>query len=72
MCKSFEKNKKQYYANLNKKDVADNKKFWKTVKPLLSDKIKWSEKITLLEDDKIFTQDIKVAEELNSFLTWKR
>ena len=34
------KTKKQYYANLNEKDVADNKKFWKTVKPLLSDKLK--------------------------------
>ena len=35
------KTKEQYYANLNKKDVADNKKFWETVKPLLlSDKIK--------------------------------
>ena len=35
------KTKEQYYANLNKKDVADNKKFWETVKHLLlSDKIK--------------------------------
>ena len=34
------KTKQKYYANLNEKDVADNKIFWKTVKPLLSDKIK--------------------------------
>ena len=63
------KTKKQYYANLSEKDVADNKKFWKTVKPFLSDKLKSNEKITLVEDDKIFTQDIKVAEELNSFFS---
>ena len=34
------KTNKQYYANLNEKDVADNKKIWKAVKPLLSDKLK--------------------------------
>ena len=28
------KAKKDYYGNLNEKDVIDNKKFWKTVKPL--------------------------------------
>ena len=33
------KTKKQYCANLNEKDVADNKEFWKTVKPVLSDKL---------------------------------
>ena len=57
------KTKKQYYANLNEKDVADNKKLWKTVKPPLSDKLKSNKKITLVEDDK------KVAEELNSFFS---
>ena len=40
------KTKKDHYANLNEKDVADNKQFWRTVKPLLSDKVKSSEKIT--------------------------
>ena len=27
------KNKKDYYGNLNEKDVIDSKTFWKTVKP---------------------------------------
>ena len=30
------KKKKEYYANLNEKDMIDNKKFWQTVKPFLS------------------------------------
>ena len=34
------KTKKDYYANLNDKDIADKKKFWQTVKPLFSDKVK--------------------------------
>ena len=27
------KSKLNYYGNLNEKDITDNKKFWKTVKP---------------------------------------
>ena len=50
-----------------KKTLLTIKKFWKTVKLLLFDKLKSNKKITLVEDDKLFTQDIKVAEELNSF-----
>ena len=34
------KTKKDHYANLNEKDVADNKQLWRTVKPLLSDKVR--------------------------------
>ena len=39
------KPKSDHYANLNENDVAGNKQFWRTVKPLLSDKVKLSEKI---------------------------
>ena len=63
------KNRKQYYSNLNEKNVVDNKKIWKTVKPLLFDKLKSHEKMTLEEDDKIFTKDIKLAEEVDSFFS---
>lgn len=40
----YETRKKEYFDNLNKyfdnlKDVNDNKTFWKTVKPFLSNKI---------------------------------
>ena len=44
------KTKKKHYANLNHKDIADNKPFWRTVKQLLSDESKSNEKITLVED----------------------
>ena len=67
--KRSEKRSSKLSQVLNEKDVAGNKKFWKTVKPLLSDKIKSNEKITTVGDDKIFTQEIKVAEELNSFFS---
>ena len=39
------KTKKKYDTTLNEKDIADNKQFWRTVKPLLSDKTEPREKI---------------------------
>ena len=53
--------------NLNEKDVADNKHFWKTIKPLLSDKVKSSEKITLVEREETINEDEENAEILNAF-----
>ena len=47
MCLFFKKKKKRYYKNLNEKSVADNKLFWKTVKPVLSDKVAGKDKIHL-------------------------
>ena len=41
--------KKQCFRNLNTNDVADNKTFWKTVKPLLTDKVKTKSIKTLIE-----------------------
>ena len=35
------KTKKDYYEKLNDKDVNDNKTFWKTVKPFLSESHQW-------------------------------
>ena len=46
------KGKKEYYDSLHVKDITDNKKFWKTVKPLFSDKSKSRRTITLVEDVK--------------------
>ena len=59
--------KKKHYANLNHKDIADNKQFLRTVKSLLSDKSKSNEKITLVEDNKITSEDKDIAELLNFF-----
>ena len=63
------KTKKDYYANLNERDIADNKKFWQTVKPLFSDKVKLKEKITLVQGEMISMEDEKNAELLNAFFS---
>ena len=54
------KTKKDYCANLNEKDIADNKKFWQTVKPLFSDKVKSKEKINLVQGEMISMEDEKM------------
>ena len=74
------KTKTNFYANLNEKDLIDNKQFWGTVKPLLSDKIKSSEKITFVEqretldtdgniDDEFVNDNVKTAEIPNRFFS---
>ena len=61
------KTQKDYYGNLNEKDVIDNMRFWKTRKPILLNKPKSSGKITLVHEDKKITNDDEDANTLNSF-----
>ena len=59
--------KSKYFSNLNIRNVRDNKKFWKTIKPCFLDKSKNSERIVLTENDEIVMEDGKVALTLNMF-----
>ena len=61
--------KKEYYNNLNPKNITDNKKFWNSIKPLFSDKSKSSNKITLIENGTIISDDNDVAETLNDMFS---
>ena len=63
------KTKRNYYSNLNEKNIIDNKKFWKTVIPFLSDKVPSNEKITLVENDEIITSEKETADVLNNFFS---
>ena len=65
----WRKRKREYYQNLSVENVCDNKKFWKVVKPLLSNKIMSSEKITLVEGTKILKNDKETAKVLNNFFS---
>ena len=69
-CVSFlRKTKREYYSNLDEKNIYDNKTFWKTVKPMLSKKIKFNERITLIENDEIIKTEKRTAEVLNAFFS---
>ena len=63
------KSKREYYQNLSVENVCDNKNFWKVVKPLLSNKIMSSEKITLVEGTNILKNDKETAKVLNNFFS---
>ena len=53
LCVRIIRKAKSYYENLDPKDITDSKKFWATVKPFFSNKIKSTEYITLEENGKI-------------------
>ena len=63
------KAKKEYFSSLNINKVVDNKSFWKIVEPFLSKKTIPSEKITLIDDDELLTDEQKVANTLNDFFS---
>ena len=65
--KLFQKEKRTYYNNLDISLVADNKKFWKTVKPFFSGKSQSQNKIILTEGERIISNDVEVAETMNVF-----
>ena len=48
--------------SLNERHITENKRFWKTVKPLLLNKVQSSEKVKLAgEDDTLITNEGEVA-----------
>ena len=51
--RSFMKNKKSFYANLDEKHGPGDKWFWKTVKLFLYDRMKPSKKVALEEEGKL-------------------
>ena len=65
----FRNAKRDYYSTLERSNVTDNKKFWRMVKPLFSDKLLSNESIPLVEGSNIFQDDTKVSETFNYFFS---
>ena len=65
--KLYKKETKKYYSRLNINDIIDSKKFWKTVKPLISDKCNVLNKINLVENDNTVSDDYEIAETFKIF-----
>ena len=63
------KAKKQHFTSIQSKTIDNEKKFWKTVKPLFSNRNHMCEKITLIEDGKILSNDEEIAECFNEYFT---
>ena len=68
LCLSLlRKRKKIFYNNLDVKKITDNKKFWKTVKPCFSDKYMKDERITLIEENEVISDDKSLAKVFNNY-----
>ena len=61
------KEKRTFYSNLDLKNFTDNKRFWKTIKPLFSSSLGGAQKITLVKNNKIISSDAEVAETFCQF-----
>ena len=55
MQQTLQKGKKKYYENLDPTKVTDNRESWKSAKPFLSDKIKYTQKICFKDGDKVIS-----------------
>ena len=61
--------KRKYFDNLNVKDVTDKKTFWKTIKTHFSDKTGNSEKINLVDENIIISDDKVIAETFSDYFS---
>ena len=61
------KTAKIYYEDLTLSDVNDNKKCWKTVKPLFENKIKCKSQIALVEGNNLVTDGKVLTKMFNKF-----
>ena len=61
------KAKRSYFENLDIKNLGDNRKFWGTVEPLFSNKVRSNDYITLNENDLLIRNEYKIANIFNIF-----
>ena len=63
------KTEKQFFDNLDVKRVTDNKQFWKTVKPSLTDKTLKGKRITLTENEKVVSDKRELVKVFNEYFS---
>ena len=56
-------------VSFDTKNICDNEKFWNTVKPLFSDKINASHKISLINENNIISENKEIVEIFNDFFS---
>ena len=68
LCVNLLRNtKKDYFQKLNVKDLTDNKTFWKTIKPFLSNKGLNSNKLMLREKNVLVADEKALATLMNNY-----
>ena len=61
--------KKEYFENINVKDIHDNKKFWKTIKPFFSNKGLNTNKLMIIEKNNLISEKSILANTMNQYFT---
>ena len=70
LCVSLlRKTKSNCFKQLNNKVISDNKKFWQTISPLLSEKSFRKETIILKDSNRAITNNHELAETFNTFFS---
>ena len=65
----LKESKTLHFNNLNVKDVTEKQHFWKTIKPLLTDKTKNSNNIILTENCQTIKEDEKICKIFSTCFT---
>ena len=65
--KLYKKERKKFYSQLDIKNITDNKLFWKTMKPFLSENCTYASKISLVHNDNVISDDQELADTFNNF-----
>ena len=63
----FKKSKQNYFGQLDMKHLNDNRKFWKIIKPFFSDKGMNSNKMMIIEKDKVLSEERSIAKVMNNY-----
>ena len=63
----YKKERKIFFDNLKPSIISDNRKIWKKIKTLFSNKGNFGNKIKLVEGGEIIDEDADIAEEVNNF-----
>ena len=65
--KLYKKERKKFYSQLDIENIIDNKLFWKTMKPFLSEKCTCASKTSLVYNDNVISDDQELADTFNNF-----
>ena len=63
----YKRERKTFYKKADIKSYVDTRKFWELNKPFFLDKGMTNNKITLIENDKIISDNSEIAETFNTF-----
>ena len=65
MYQPLTEKKQSYFENNDTLKISENKMFWKTVKPMISNKCVNRDSITLVKDGKFFLENLEITEIFN-------